>query len=221
MKQSKFITQNKLSLALILFIVILSIILIPGINKYVHEYNAMSQELNRLGVKIDEISLEPAIKTVVVKKEQITKQQPTIETQTNNPQPISIDYKPLEDAVDAAIGIEDIGDNTPFAKPEPVIVKKITQKKIKAQPAPIKAKVLKKVHSTYVVQVASFNNKNSAYKFKNKLSKLHLNTIVSKQNNLYKVIILPKNKTKIAATSLKKSILKKYKINGYVNKMKI
>ena len=287
MSSSAFVKQHKSTILIIAFLVISLLILIPGINKYVHEYNAMNQELNRLGVKIDTISIEPSQhqkltensaiankdldaafnKEVDIANQKLSTQSTTTAakqiTDTNQPQHITektkltkitqpnsqlantqpaqtIDYKPLENAIDSAIGVEDIGTNSPFAAPSQIVkTTKPTianQKKLVQHPEKtiaIQKKIIKNnknpiitkksitaPHKIYAIQLASFKNKQSAYTLQAKLLSQKLKATVQKNKNMYRVFVLPKNNTKIATTTLQKQILKQYKINGYIKKIK-
>ena len=55
MKSSEFMQQHKTSIAIATILLALIITLTPGVISYIHEYNLMAQELNKLGVQLESI----------------------------------------------------------------------------------------------------------------------------------------------------------------------
>ena len=261
MISNKFIQTHKASIIFFTLFTLSIIVLTPGILKYVSEYNLMAQELNKLGVQVDSLNKSSNIKLATINKipqiaqankpndieEKITTNEPTV-VQINNepkidqikPQPTKIDYKPLQEAMDSAIGIEDEQagpfaepKNTKFAPPKQetkkTLAKKSTYKnKITKSTTPTAKKQLTyKKHKAntpdlkYAVQLASFKNKASAYSLEKKLKSSGFNTVVKLSKKTYKVLVISKHNSKHEAEKLHKTILLKYKINGYIKQINL
>jgi cell division septation protein DedD len=219
----------------------------------------MAQELNRLGVQVDSLNKSSNIKLATINKtpqiaqankpndieEKTTTNEPTV-IQINNdpkidqikPQPTKIDYKPLQEAMDSAIGIED-EQAGPFTEPKSTklapphqdakkrLAEKSTHKnKIKNTPTTKKQLTYKKHKAnttslTYAVQLASFKNKASAYSLEKKLKSSGFNAVVKLNKKIYKVLVISKHNSKHEAEKLHKTILLKYKINGYIKRINL
>ena len=258
MLSNKFVQTHKTSIIFFTLFSLLIIILTPGILKYISEYNLMAQELNRLGVPLDSLNKSSNIKIAQIDetskvaetnkpkhiKEKIITNEPTAISVNNDPKieqiqptPTKIDYKPLQEAMDSAIGIEEDTQTGPFTEPkitkpiaEPYqnitkIAKKTPKNKITKLTTPSKKQLKKhKINNkdlTYAVQLASFKNKASAYSLEKKLKSSGFNAIVKLNKKIYRVLVISTKNSKSEANKLHKRILLKYKINGYIKQINV
>jgi cell division septation protein DedD len=139
--------------------------------------------------------------------------------------PTKVDYAPLQEAMDSAIGLEDEDPkSSPFDEPKVTIVKKQSPqtKHIHTVKKPLKLQHKATSKSlTYVVQLAIFKNKNSAHSLQTKLKKAGFDAVISSHNKVYRVLIISTQNSKSGAIKLHNKILLKLKINGYIKQIKI